>query len=92
MKFLTTLLRNYRSIPKAFKTGHRLSQMRGENAIKGLAYGVKKTHKTVGTLPLVTTGIGIACVPLPGAGAVGFTIGSIIKEGVKVGTKLMKIG
>ena len=75
MNFLQTIFRNYKAIPTAFKTGQRLSQMRGENLVKGIGYALKKSHKTVGTLPLVTTGVGIVCAPIPGAGAAGFIAG-----------------
>ena len=92
MNFFTTILKKYTSIPTAFKTGQRLSKIRGEGFGKGVSYALRKSHKNVGTLPLVTAGIGVCCAPIPGTAALGFTVGSMIQEGVKVGAKLMKIG
>ena len=84
------ILNNYTSIPKAMVAAQRLCKIQNKSVLHGVYYGAKKAGKKVGTLPLLTAAAGVVSCPIPGAGFVGFTLGTIIKEGGKLISRLIK--
>ena len=89
MKIISTILRNYKSLPKTFQAGVRYSKANNTGVVRGLAYGARKASKKVGTLPLITAGLSCACCPMiPGTATLGFIAGSIARE---AGKKLYRL-